>query len=67
MKNSVIIKVTNDKYEFILDIYDTTKEMQEKLNVSKYYIRRLIGYNPKKKKNKYIRVWIDKGENYESK
>lgn len=65
MKNNLIIKVKNDKYEFIVDIYDTTKDMANKLNISISNARRLLSYNPKNKKFKYIRVWFNKGEDYD--
>lgn len=65
MKNNLIIKVTNDKYEFIVDIYDTTIEMANKLKISISSARKLLSRNPKKKKFKYIRVWFNKGGDYD--
>lgn len=65
MKNNLIIKVKNDKYEFIVDIYDTTIEMANKLKISISSARRLLSYNSKKKKFKYIRVWFNKREDYD--
>lgn len=58
MKNSVILKVTNDKYEFILDIYDTTKELAIALGITISNARQKVGQQPQKKKYKYVRCWF---------
>ena len=67
MKNSVILEVTNDDYEFIVDFFESTREASCKLNRSEAAIQSSINRPPKTKRNKtkLIRVWLDKGEEYE--
>lgn len=58
MKNSIILKVTNDKYEFILNMYESIKDMATKLNITERNARHKTTIIPKKKKYKYVRVWF---------
>lgn len=62
MTNSVILEVTNDKYEFVVNMYDTTKQLAKKLNISQRNAMRKVcpSSAAKKKKTKYVRVWLNK-------
>lgn len=60
MKNSIIIETTNDKYEFIINIYNTTKELAKNKKIPLGYARRLVNMKRKNKTNFY-RIWLNKG------
>lgn len=60
MKNSVILKVTNDEYEFPLEIYETTKELAVELNINPKSVRSKLSRPSKEKKTKYVRVWLER-------
>lgn len=59
MKNSIIIETTNDKYEFIINIYNTTKELAKNKKISLGYAGRLVNMKRKNKTNFY-RIWLNK-------
>ena len=62
MKNSIILKVTNDKYEFILNMYESTKDMAMRLNITIKNAQQKITIPTKNKKYKYVRVWFNDEE-----
>lgn len=59
MKQSVILEVTNDDYEFVVNIYQSTQELAEKLNITSINAQSKIAKDFKNKKTKFIRVRID--------
>lgn len=70
MKNSVILEVTNDEFEFPLKIYETTKELAAELGIKPKSAQFRLIRPPKNKKIKYVRVWLNRDyeeEKYEHK
>lgn len=67
VKQSVILEVTNDDYEFVVNIYQSTQELAEKLNITSSNAQSKIAKDFKNKKTKFIRVRIDTDDVKESK
>lgn len=63
MQNYVILKVTNDKYELIVDIFENFKELQLKenrqLRTMYQYFRRGSKFIRTEPRFKYVRVVLD--------
>ncbi len=59
MRNSVILEVTNDKFEHAVNFYYTTEELAFQLHSKPSNIQARINRPPKKTKTKYIRVWLN--------
>lgn len=59
MKNSAIVQYhAKDEYEFITDMFYTTKEMSDKLGVSQTHCRSILCRNSNHKGYRYERVWL---------
>lgn len=63
MKNSLIIEYSaDDKYQFITNIFSSTKYMSKALQISRKYCQSLITRKIKHKQHCYERVWFKNDE-----
>ena len=63
VKNSLIAKISNDEYEWILDLYENTKELAEELGTSENNVKCMICRPTLKRKSYHFeRIWFKDGE-----
>lgn len=63
MKNSVILGVTNDELELVVEFYESTNDMAKALKITANNARSKVSRPPKNKKTKYVRVWLEEETN----
>ncbi len=56
MRNSIILEVTNDNFEYVVNIFDSTQKLAEHLQVDKYTAQHILDAPRKNAQTKFIRV-----------
>lgn len=56
-KNYVILKVTNDEFEFVLDLYESFKDMMKRCNIA--YSTAVGKLHQPTKAAKWVLVFLD--------
>ena len=56
MRNSIILEVTNDNFEYVVNIFDSTQKLAEHLRVDKYTAQHILDAPRKNAQTKFIRV-----------
>ena len=64
LPKSVVLKVTNDEFEWVVQMFDSPKELAKVLGISADGARKKIARskNTLYRKYKYIRVRLEEGE-----
>lgn len=68
LPKSVVLKVTNDEFEWVVQMFDSPKELAKALGISADGARKKItrSKNTLYRKYKYIRVRLEEGEGDET-